>query len=108
MFKFPKAYQMFSNPLSTRAAVAAGESLAKIVIDSVPLDMGGKDLKMGRKVELSMRKMSQQIAWLKLEHKFNFFQKAKLGTSLKWRLKDAGYKDAYTTELTEWVMMSLK
>lgn len=99
---------MFSNPFSTKAAVAAGEALAKIVIESVPMETGIKDLKMGRKVELSMRKMSQQIAWLKLEHKFNFFQKAKLGTSLKWCLKDAGYKDAYTTELTEWVMMGLK
>lgn len=99
---------MFSNPFSTSAATAAGEALAKIVIESVPLDAEKKDLKLGRKVELSMRKISQQIAWLKLEHKFNFFQKAKLGTALKWKLKDAGYKDAYTTELTEWVMMSLK
>lgn len=99
---------MFSNPFSTSAATAAGESLAKIVIESVPLDAEKKDLKVGRKVELSMRKMSQQIEWLKLEHKFNFFQKAKLGTSLKWKLKDAGYQDTYTTELAEWVLMKFK
>ena len=99
---------MLSNPFSTSVAVSAGESLAKIVIDSVPLDTEKKDSKLGRKVELSMRKMSQQIEWLKLEHKFNFFQKAKLGTTLKWKLKDAGYKDLYTTELTEWVMMKFK
>ncbi len=99
---------MFSNPFSTTAATNAGELLAKIVIESVPLETEKKDLKLGRKVELSMRKMSQQIEWLKLQHKFNFFQKAKLGTALKWRLKDAGYKDTYTTELTEWVLMRFK
>ena len=99
---------MLSNPFSTSAATSAGESLAQIVIESVPLDTDKTDLKLSRKVELSMRKMTQQIEWLKLQHKFNFFQKAKLGTALKWRLKDAGYKDLYTTELTEWVMMKLK
>ena len=99
---------MFSNPFNTSAAISAGESLAKIVIDSVPLDTEKTDLKLSRKVELSMRKMSRQIEWLKLQHRFNFFQKAKLGTSLRWQLKDAGYKDLYTRELTEWVMMKLK
>ena len=99
---------IFSNPFSTSASVSAGESLAKIVIESVPLNTEKTDAKYSRKVELSMRKIAQQIEWLKLEHQFNFFQKAKLGTVLKWKLKDAGYKDAYTTELTEWVMMKLK
>jgi hypothetical protein len=99
---------MLHNPFSTKAATSAGESLAQIVMESVPLDTEKADLKLERKVELSMRKMSQQIEWLKLQDKFNFFQKAKLGTALKWKLKDAGYKDIYTTELTEWVMMKLK
>ena len=99
---------MLSNPLNTIMAVSVGESLAKIVMESVPLDTEKADPKLGRKVELSMRKMSQQIEWFKLEHKFNFFQKAKLGTTLKWKLKDAGYKDLYTTELTEWVLMKFK
>ena len=99
---------MLYNPFSTTAAIAAGESLAQIVIQSVSVDTDVKDLKRGRKVELSMRKMSQQIEWLKLQHKFNFFQKAKLGATLKWKLKDMGYKDTYTSELTEWVLMKLK
>lgn len=104
----PKVSPMLSNPFSTTAATIAGESLAQIVIESVPLDTEKTNSKLSRKVELSLRKMSLQIEWLKLQHKFNFFQKAKLGTALKWKLKDAGYKDIYTTELTEWVMMKLK
>jgi hypothetical protein len=96
------------NPLNTADATGAGEALAKIVIESVPLDTDKADPKHGRKVELSMRKLSQHIEWVKLQHKFNFFQKAKLGTVFKWQLKDAGYKDMYTTELTEWVMMKFK
>lgn len=99
---------MISNPFSTAVATAAGESLAQIVIDSVPLAVQENDQKYLKKVGVSMRKMGQQIEWLKLQHKFNFYQKAKLGNSLQWKLKDAGYKDIYTRELTEWVMMRLK
>ena len=99
---------MFSNPFSTTVAITSGELLAKIVMDTVPMTVQANDPKEVKKVALSIRKMSQQIEWLKLQHKFNFFQKAKLGTTLKWKLKDAGYNDAYTTELTEWVMMKLK
>ena len=99
---------MFSNPFSTTVAINSGESLAKIVMDTVPMSFQENDPKHVKKVALSIRKMSQQIEWLKLQHKFNFFQKAKLGTILQWKLKDAGYKDLYAKELTEWVMMKLK
>lgn len=99
---------MISNPFNTTAAVAAGESLAKIVIESVPLTAKGTDLKHAKKVSSSMRKMAQHIEWVKLQHRFNFFQKAKLGTILQWKLKDAGYETTYTKELTEWVLMRLK
>ena len=99
---------MFSNPLSTAVAINAGESLAQIVIDTVPMSFQKNDPKHVKKVALSIRKMTQQIEWLKLQHKFNFFQKAKLGTTLRWQLKDAGYDDWYSKELTEWVMMRLK
>lgn len=99
---------MISNPFSTAVATAAGEALAQIVIDSVPLTVQQNDQKYLKKVGVSMRKMMQQIEWLKLQHKFNFYQKARLGNSLQWKLKDAGYKDIYTRELTEWVMMRLK
>ena len=99
---------MISNPFSTAAATAAGESLAQIVIESVPLAHQENDQKHLKKVGASMRKLSQKIEWLKLQHRFNFFQKAKLGTALQWKLKDAGYKDMYAKELAEWVMMKLK
>lgn len=99
---------MISNPFSTAVAIDAGEFLAQIVIDSVPLVAQENDQKYLKKVGVSMRKMGQQIEWLKLQYKFNFYQKAKLGNSLQWKLKDAGYRDLYTRELTEWVMMRLK
>ena len=99
---------MFSNPFSTFTATNAGEALAKIVIESVPLKAQKSELKHAQKVTVSMRKMSQHIDWLKLQYKFNVFQKARMGTTLRWQLKDAGYDDWYSRELTEWVMMRLK
>ena len=99
---------MIANPFSTTAANQAGQMLAKIVIDSVPLSAQKSELKHAKKVSVSMTKMAQHIEWLKLQHSFNFFQKAKLGTTLQWQLKDAGYDAGYARELTEWVMMRLK
>lgn len=99
---------MISNPFSTGIATSAGEALAKIVIESVPLTAQKSELKHAKKVSASMRKMAQYIEWLKLQHQFNFFQKAKMGTTLQWKLKDAGYEELYAKELTEWVMMRLK
>ena len=96
------------NPLSTTIATRAGEDLAKIVIESVPLTAQKSELKHAKKVSVSMNKMAQHIEWLKLQHQFNFFQKAKMGTTLQWKLKDAGYEEPYARELTEWVMMRLK
>ena len=103
-----KVSMMFSNPFSTSVATMAGESLAKIVIETVPLTARKSELKHAKTVNQSMRKMAQHIEWLKLEHQFNFFQKAKMGTILKWQLKDAGYEEMYVRELTEWVLMRLK
>jgi hypothetical protein len=99
---------MISNPFSTAAATQAGHALAQIVMDGVPLSAQKSELKHAKKVSVSMTKMAQQIEWLKLQHSFNFFQKAKLGTTLQWQLKDAGYEANYIRELTEWVMMRLK
>lgn len=93
---------------STLEATEAGDHLAKIVISSVPLEVANDNVKHAKKVASSMRKMSQQIEWIKLKQRFNFFQKAKLGTTLKWKLKDAGYSEEYARELTEWVLMRLK
>lgn len=99
---------MFSNPFSTTVATSAGEDLANIVVESVPLAAQTTEIKHAKKVNLAMRKMAQHIEWLKLQHRFNFFQKAKMGTVFKWKLKDAGYQESYVRELTEWLLMRLK
>ncbi len=89
----------------TAAAVTVGDLLAQIVIDNVPITVEKTELKHAKKVGSSMKKMSQQIEWFKLQHKFNFYQKVKLGNTLRWRLTDAGYAEHYARELTEWVLM---
>ena len=98
---------MFLNPFNTTAATTAGESLAKIAIETVPVTLKSTEIKHAKKVKSALLKMTQQIEWLKLQHKFNFFQRAKLGNTLQWKLKDAGYDDVYIKELTQWVLMRL-
>ncbi len=91
--------------LDTAAAVTVGDMLAQIVIDTVPIAVEKTELKHAKKVASSMKKVSQQVDWFKLQHKFNFYQKVKLGNTFQWKLKDAGYDEHYAKELTEWVLM---
>lgn len=89
----------------TSAALAAGGLLAKIVLNVVPLVADQADIKYEKKLNAAMRKLNQQIDWLKLQHKFNLFQKAKLGNTFRWTLMDAGYEEAFAKDLTQWVLV---
>lgn len=90
------------------AAVAFGESVADIVIESVPTTIEKTPEKHAKKVNSVMKRISQQIDWIKVQHKFNLYQKAKLGNALRWKLADKGYETAFVREITEWVLMRIE
>nr|WP_315464477.1 hypothetical protein [uncultured Rhodoferax sp.] len=92
----------------TKAAVTFGTSVADIVIESVPITIEKTPEKHAKKVQSAMRRISNQIDWIKVQHKFNLYQKAKLGNTLRWRLTDKGYETAFAREITEWVLMRIE
>ena len=54
------------------------------------------------KAKSALTQLGRRIADFKREHRLNIYQKAKLGNSFKWVLKDAGYDSAYVDKLTDW------
>jgi hypothetical protein len=93
------------NFFKSSKALTSGEQLAKIVLTMLPLAGDKTDEKYDKKLKATMRKLDQQIDWLKLQHRFNFYQKAKLGNSFRWGLMDAGYPEQLAKELTQWVLV---
>jgi hypothetical protein len=89
----------------TKAAISSGEQLAKIVVSMLPLQGDMADPKYLKKNNSTLRKLTQQIDWLKLQNKFNFYQKAKLGNTFRWMLADAGYDEKLVKHLTQWVLV---
>jgi hypothetical protein len=91
--------------LNTKSAISSGEQLAKIVVNLLPVQGDISEPAYLKKHTSTLRKLSQQIDWLKLQNKYNFYQKAKLGNTFRWMLIDAGYDDKFTKNLTQWVLV---
>ena len=82
-----------------------GESLAAFFAQRIPIDSNLKEKKFSTKAQQVLTKMAQQVDQFKRERKLNVYKKAKLGNAFKWKLRDAGYDQAYVDELTEWLML---
>ena len=85
-----------------------GHSLAESLIGRLPLD--GPDLNdrlKGKKHDVMLHKMLQQISSFTLERKMNTYKKAQLGNAFKWALKEKGYDPEYVDQLTNWLMLKI-
>ena len=84
-----------------------GTSLAKSLIEKIPLDKKLTEAKFASAAEHVLTKMSDQIVAFKQSEKLNFYKTAKLGNAFRWTLKDAGYNEALTEKLVEWLVANL-
>jgi hypothetical protein len=91
----------------TREARAFGAALARTFIDQVPLEGKLTDKKFEHKAKASISNIGRQVAEHNQRRRLNFLQKASLGNSFKWTLKDAGYEQAYVDKLTDWLVLQL-
>ena len=82
-----------------------GESLAAFFAERIPADSRLKEKKFTAKAQQVLSKMALQVDQFSKSHKLNVFKKAQLGNAFKWKLRDAGYDQAYVDELTEWLML---
>ena len=93
------------NWFDAREARAFGESLAVFFAERIQVNSGLKDRKFTAKAQQVLTKMARQAEQFRQTHKLNVFKKAQLGNAFKWKLRDAGYDQAYVDELTEWLML---
>ena len=90
-----------------KAAQALGAELARAFMSRVPVDARVSDRKFEAKAKAALTEIERSIADFKRRNRLNFYQKAKLGNSFKWALKDAGYDGAYVDKLTDLLMLQL-
>lgn len=91
--------------LNARRAGEFGASLAQNFIDKMPPGAMLNESKLASKTEYLLTKMQAQIKAFKQEEALNFYKKAKLSNAFKWKLKDAGYDDAFIEKLMEWLVL---
>lgn len=84
-----------------------GSSLAETLIQFVPLEAKLTEKKFAQKAEAALNKLDRRIVDFKNKNRLNTYKKAQLGNAFKWRLKDAGYDNAYIDQLTEWLLLRL-
>lgn len=90
-----------------RDAKAFGESLASFFIERVPRDDRIKEKKFAVKTQKVLENMQRQTLRFKAEHRLNIYKKAQIGNAFKWRLKEAGFEEAYIERITEWLMLQI-
>lgn len=88
-----------------RDAQEFGKSLADFFMERIPLEKPHKKAKSLAKKQEVLDKMLVQIQLFKMKHKLNFYKKAKLGNSFKWKLLDADYDPELVDELTKFLML---
>ncbi len=88
-----------------KEARAFGEALAEYFAERIPVDSDLKEKKFAARTQQVLTKLAQQVEQFRRTHKLNVFKKAQLGNAFKWKLRDAGYTQAYVDELTEWLML---
>lgn len=84
-----------------------GESLARFFLETVPPASRIGDKAFAEKVNKNLKIMAERVAVFKQQHKLNTYKKAQLGNAFKWTLIDASVEEAYSDELTKWLVRHL-
>lgn len=90
-----------------REAKQFGGSLAAFYIAQMPPAGVLGEKKFAAKTQTLLRGMDGKVNAFKAAHRLNGYQKARLGNTFKWALKDAGYETTYIDQLTDWLITRL-
>jgi len=96
------------NWLDASAATKFGSDLAEFFIRRIPLvDSANTNKTSMANKRAALNEMFRQIEKFKIEHKMNFYKKAKLGNVFKWTLIEAGYNSEIVDDLTKKLLLKL-
>ena len=92
----------------TRAATAAGTSLAEFLAQSiVPGSSVAAKRKSEKKQHEAVPKLFAQADRLRHELELNVFKKARLANAFKWKLLDLGFEEDFVDQLTKELLLRL-
>ncbi|WP_295955818.1 hypothetical protein [Rhodoferax sp.] len=92
---------------NAKEAQQFGAEQAQFFIAKMPLDTQRKDKKVAQKTQGALDTIALRVQQFQRSHPLNIYTRAKLATTFKWTLKDAGYDAAYVEQLTEWLVKRL-
>ncbi|HSH73180.1 MAG TPA: hypothetical protein VK974_09005 [Methylophilaceae bacterium] len=94
--------------LDASGATKFGTELAEFFIRRIPLaDVTSKNKTSMANKRAALNEMFRQIDKFKIEHRMNFYKKAKLGNAFKWMLLEAGYNSEIIDDLTKEILLKL-
>ena len=93
--------------LDAKEAEKFGKLLAQHIIERVPLSNDNPSSKALAKQQSAIDKLYLQLYQFKSSHQLNIYKKAKLGSSFKFELINAGYEVEFINTLTSGLMQKL-
>lgn len=93
--------------LDTKMAIAYAGTVAETVVGLMPLEPNAyKPMSVPKRME-KFEKLLKQISSSEQLRKFNFYQRAKFGTVLKWDLRERGYSEDFVDDLVRFALTRL-
>jgi hypothetical protein len=84
-----------------------GAQLAQFFIQNMLPTVSYGDKAFTQKADKVLHQMAGQVLQFKRDHPLNTYQKAQLGNSFKWVLRDAKVDPDYTDKLTKWLVVQM-
>ncbi len=97
---------MIINWFDAKDAEKFGQTLAQFIIERIPPSIEKKGKSLAKQLEV-VDKLYLKIDQFKVTHKLNIYKKAKLGSSFKFELINAGYDISFANQITKGLMQKL-
>jgi hypothetical protein len=93
--------------LDTRHVVEFARSIVAEIGEAMPANEEVRSRKEIDKRARKIERLGERARAFSREHRLNFYQKAKLGNTLKWELKEAGYSEVFVREIVGHILVNL-
>ena len=90
--------------LDGRTATEFGKQIANDIRLLMPLEQGAKAPRSPAKRLQKLTRIVERTSAQSVQHRFNFYQKARFANALRWSLKDSGYTPDFIEEVVALIL----
>ncbi len=91
-----------------KEAVVQGREIARSVSGLLARGETGGATRKGGKLRDKFDRLVERSAHALRDRRFNLYQKAKFGNTLKWELREAGYPDEFVDEFVTLLLVRIR